>query len=221
MFAISIAARRVRVAFAGVALMAVSACADSPAYDYRQVYPLPVQAETVALPTHVGGSEWPMAGDERARFGALVAGYLDRGHGAIAIAAREYVDLDRARDRLIAAGVPASQLRLVLARESEPETVTLSYQRYNVALPLCGDWSAPPTMNFYNEVQPNFGCAMQYNIGLMIADPSDLVRMRATDPTDAQNAGRVMQKFRTGQSPAATQSPLQTTGAAGIVTLGH
>jgi len=107
----------------------------------------------------------------------------------------------------------------MLSEQSAPGAVTVSYQRYTVAVPNCGDWSASARVDHQNLAHSNFGCSQQRNIGLMAADPADLVRMREPQSTDAQNANRVMQKFRTGQSPAAVPSPLQTSGAAGTTSV--
>ena len=83
--------------------------------------------------------------------------------------------MEQLRQRLIAAGVPASAIRLQLASEGEPDTVTLSYERYTALVPTCGDWSAQMDFNPLNIDYPGFGCAQQHNLGVMVADPADLV----------------------------------------------
>lgn len=209
-------------------LLFIAACADAPPEDYRAKFPLSVQAETVVLPVPVGDPQAPFATIDERGLSPLIGNYLERGHGPLVIAARSPIGSDdtRARtfletmhDRLVAAGVPASSIRLMLTEQGAADAVTVSYQRYSVAVPTCGDWSASPRINHTNQVHSNFGCAQQRNLGLMAADPADLVRMRDTEPTDAQNSNRVIQKFRTGQSPMAVPSPLQSSGAAGTTSI--
>ncbi len=205
--------------FAAAALFAsalvLSACTEPRAIDYREKYPLPVHAETITLPLHPAQAG-ALPPDEDAQLASLAAGYLNRGHGPLIVlvpADDKTSGAQIVRSRLMAAGIPGSAIRLEKA--DTVENVTLSYQRYEVALPQCGDWSSAPSFNPYNDVSSNFGCANQRNLGLMVADPADLVHMRSMDPTDAQNSGRVIQKYRAGQPPAAVQTPLQLRGALG------
>lgn len=218
-----------RTILAGAQLLLLGAC-EPPAFDYRTEYAIPVHGETVALPLHPGSGGDPVAGSEAGRFAVFAADFVERGHGPLTVAAREskgagdaaeIAALKAVRERLIGAGVPASAVRLVLTADGEPGVVTLSYQRYDVALPVCNDWSAAPSFDPYNGVYPNYGCAMQHNLGAMIADPVDLVGMREVSATDAENSNRVLQKYLTGQPTAATPNPLQQSGAAGIVGVGH
>jgi pilus assembly protein CpaD len=216
--------------YALAAFLLASACtvADAPPQDYRASFPLSVQAETVVLPLPVGDPQAPFATIDERGLSMLVGNYLDRGHGPLTVTARspDGADETRARavlatihDRLVSSGVPASSIRLMLSEQGTADAVTVSYQRYTAAVPTCGDWSASPIVNHQNLAHSNFGCAQQRNIGLMAADPADLVRMRDSEPTDAQNSNRVIQKFRTGQSPAAVPSPLQSSGAAGTTSI--
>ena len=116
--------------------------------------------------------------------------------------------MEQLRQRLIAAGVPASAIRLQLASEGEPDTITLSYERYTAVVPSCGDWSTPMDFNPLNTDYPNFGCAQQHNLGVMVADPADLANMRRAQPSDTANVERVIRQYRGGAAgaPVATKS---------------
>src|SRR5258708_31949418 len=164
-----------------------------------------------------------LADDEDSRFAPLIAGFLERGHGQITIAARAPdlrrgapENLRRVRERLLAAGVPASAIRVLVTEQGAPDAVTVSYERYEVQLPTCGDWSKSLSFDPYNEVHPNFGCATQHNIGAMAADPADLIRKRESDPADAQNSNRVIERYRAGQPPGSVPNPPQFLGASGL-----
>ncbi|HTO85081.1 MAG TPA: CpaD family pilus assembly lipoprotein [Methylomirabilota bacterium] len=209
-----------RLALAAAALAIVSACTEPAATDYREKYPVSAYPTSVVLGVHVAGARVAFAGDEEQHFNAVVAGYLDHGHAPITVSAprpaRSTASVppgaEAVRARLIAAGVPARDIQVALTEQGSPETVTVSYERYEAVLPTCGDWTASLSHDPYNDVAPNFGCALQRDIGLMAADPADLVRARPAAPTDAQNAGRVIQRYRVGAPTWATPNPPQTYG---------
>ena len=213
---------RPRLAVPALAAVVLLVGCEPPPVDVRQAYPIKVQPETVSLTANYAGGRPPFAPEQ---FNALVGGYLQRGHGPITISAAPATPgeahVGEMRERLIAAGVPASAIAEAPAGQATASTITLSYLRYNVVVPVCGDYSQNLSIDFYNVPPPNFGCAVQRDIGLMVADPGDLVSAHAMTSTDAQNSERVLSLYRTGQPPAATETPLQTSGAVGIAAVGH
>lgn len=184
---------------------------EPPAHDYNVIYPVGVRVETVAVTFPLGTQ--PPSSEDELRLGSFVAGYLDRGHGPLIIAAP--AEPRELRERLIVSGVPASAIRLVTTDSGARDAATLRYEKYVAVLPTCGDWGGMTGRNPLNDVHSNFGCAQQRNMGAMAADPADLLRMRPPAPTDSQNANRVVQRYRAGEPTAATPSPLQERGAAG------
>jgi len=194
--------------FAALSLLAT--CAEPVTEDYTQRFPLGAQPETVSVPAHYVGTADPFAGDARETFDTLVRGYLDRGHGPVTIAALAPprgasptpARIEQLRQRLIAAGVPASAIRVMMTAEGAPNTVTISYERYSAVLPTCGDWSTPMDFNPLNTEYPNFGCVQQRNLGLMVADPADLVSMHPAQASDTANTERLMKDYRSIVPPA-------------------
>jgi len=211
-------------------LLLLSACAEPPEIDFRERYAVQVQPETITWDAHFAGAADPFGGTNATSFLALAAGFLERGHGPFIVEARgvdgradarTLAHLEEAREKLLAAGLPASAIRVELAAEGAADTVTLRYTRVIALVPVCGDWSAQGAFNPNNSPSLNFGCATQHNVGMLAADPAELAGMQpASSPTDTENSHRVLDKYRTGASPAAIQSQLQTTGAAGIVGVG-
>jgi pilus biogenesis lipoprotein CpaD len=184
---------------------------------YQERHPLQVQGETVAYPVIFGLGRDPTAGEAGRRLDQTIEGYLEGGHGSILLSAaspgrpdagRQAAELGLVRERLIQRGVPATAIRTATADAVLPaDTVTVSYERYSASLPTCGDWSAEPSFNPYNDVLPNFGCSWQRNVGLMVADPADLVHMRGTGTSDAQRMDDVLQKYREGKPTAVQDKP--------------
>lgn len=198
-----------------LALM-LGACAaqvEPPVVEYGEKYPIGIRSETVAMTLPFGPVAASSADDEQRRFAGFVAGYLDRSHGPLTVVAPAEPTVLRAR--LIAAGIPPGSINAVVSTDGAEDTLVLRYERYVATLPQCGDWSGPAGFDPLNRAHSNFGCAAQANMGAMAADPADLVRMREASPTDAQNANRVIRRYRAGEPPAAIPTPLQNSGAAG------
>ncbi len=77
--------------------------------------------------------------------------------------------------------------------------VELVLERYLVTLPPCPDWSRESGTDFANLPHSNFGCASQTNLGLMIAEPRDLVRGRTLAPADGVHQAEGIVRYRTGK----------------------
>jgi pilus assembly protein CpaD len=54
-----------------------------------------------------------------------------------------------------------------------PNRAHIEVTRTFVTLPACPNWSKPGT-DFDNQPSSNFGCATETNLGMMVANPSDL-----------------------------------------------
>jgi len=77
--------------------------------------------------------------------------------------------------------------------------VELVLERHLVTLPACPDWSRRSGMDFANQPHSNFGCATETNLGLMIAEPRDLVRGRKLGPADGIHQAEGIVRYRTGK----------------------
>ncbi|MBL4801674.1 MAG: hypothetical protein JKY45_07240 [Emcibacter sp.] len=81
----------------------------------------------------------------------------------------------------------------------------LLISRYVVTPPLCGDWSQPSTGNYENMNLPDFGCSTQANLGLMIANPRDLITGVDNGVPDSERAAKAVHAYRT-KKPAKVSS---------------
>jgi pilus assembly protein CpaD len=77
--------------------------------------------------------------------------------------------------------------------------VELVMERYLVTLPACPDWSRQSGTDFSNQPFSNFGCATQSNLGLMVAEPKDLVSGRTLAPADGVHQAEGIVRYRTGK----------------------
>lgn len=200
------------------ALLLLAGCVtDGPETDYRQKYPVQVRAETAVMTARLVDEPGMLVAEDEFRLSRLVAGYLDRGHGPLFVSTAAASHAEALRLRLMAAGIPASSLVVMTGERGAADSVTLRYDRFHVSLPECGDWSSNTSVNRSNDVHSNHGCAVQRSFGAMVADPADLARMREAASPDAQNANRVMQKYRAGLSPATLPSDLHKERAIGSI----
>ncbi|HZS81939.1 MAG TPA: CpaD family pilus assembly lipoprotein [Stellaceae bacterium] len=79
------------------------------------------------------------------------------------------------------------------------DVVTIELERYVVTPPDCPNWSKPTGGDPTNTVASNFGCATATNLGLMVANPRDLIAGRRAGPADAEPALRAIQNYRAGK----------------------
>ncbi|MGI9486293.1 MAG: CpaD family pilus assembly protein [Geminicoccaceae bacterium] len=79
--------------------------------------------------------------------------------------------------------------------------VEIILERYLVTPPACPDWSRKTGLDYANKPHTNFGCATASNLGLMIADPRDLVRGRKLDPADGVHQAEGIVRYREGEQP--------------------
>ncbi|NJO36385.1 MAG: OmpA family protein [Rhizobiales bacterium] len=79
--------------------------------------------------------------------------------------------------------------------------VEIVLERYLVTPPACPDWSRRSGVDFANNPHSNFGCATQTNLGLMVANPRDLVRGRELAPADAVHQANGIVRYREGEQP--------------------
>ena len=86
----------------------------------------------------------------------------------------------------------------------------VSIGRYAVTLPTCPNWSQSPAADFTNALSSYYGCADATNLGLMVANPADLVSGRPLSETGAQVTSNAMQRYLTDRvktPPNPTPSP--------------
>ncbi|MBT4934211.1 MAG: hypothetical protein HOL66_08750 [Rhodospirillaceae bacterium] len=79
------------------------------------------------------------------------------------------------------------------------DAVNLIIRRYVVTLPGCPDWSGE-RFTYNNVPTSNWGCASATNLGLMVAEPGDLVRGRDEGYADGEYAATSISNYRKGET---------------------
>lgn len=203
---------RVTVA-AGLGWLSAGCVVDPAASDLRQMHPLVVEQRVVKLELATDLGRLPPAGD--ARFGRFLDGYRASAAGRLLVVGTPDAAGGRAviEARLLQNGVHPAEVQWhdQPVSERRNETIQLSYMRADVRLPRCGDWSAPTSFNPMNVLSLDYGCATRRNLGLAVARPADLAKMRRPDPRDTTRSDLVIQQYRLGESTATAVGGSETT----------
>ena len=110
-----------------------------------------------------------------------------------------------------------AMLGLVGCDNYEPREKTAQYDPTTGELTMpypCPDWSQSETHNNGNYYHSNYGCAVNTNSALQVAEPSDLYRGHGTQSPDIETTTQVIQNYRAGKLPQPLV-PMQDTGGSG------
>lgn len=96
--------------------------------------------------------------------------------------------------------VPDAQALAITGEKGTDSGIRLIVGRYVVLPPNCPNLSGPTASNPGNNADSNFGCSTQRNLGLMLADPGDLLRGRTLGPGDGEALSRGIRAYRAGEA---------------------
>jgi len=185
-------------------LLLVAACGGDPSKpsmlagdDYRIKHPLGVEHGEALIQLRN-----PLSRD---RLHGFADQFIRRGDGAIEVSAgaRSADDADARAlaqsigQALLDEGLKAGEVRLQLVIGDVTTPAGMATLRFGTAiakLPDCRDWSEGSR----NATHANFGCAQQRNLGMMLADPRDLERMRDNSATRSAFGDAAIDKMDKG-----------------------
>jgi hypothetical protein len=75
----------------------------------------------------------------------------------------------------------------------------------------CPDWSQDATVNYDNSLHSNYGCAVNNNLAVQLADPWDLKEGRGTDTGNTDMGVLTIERYRAGEIPVPL-TPMQDNG---------
>jgi len=195
------------------AMMAVTGCTpESPRLSTVEV-PKENKIDFLSLthPVHFQSGTTVLAAGEDKALAAFVATVSPRygddvtvdatedGSESAALRIKRQSDVARQLQRL---GIQANA-----SSEVDPEftdahdAVVVRVGRYVVTGPRCPDWSAAEAADYTNTPSSNFGCATATNLGLMVANPADLVSGSSGGGADAALLARSVERYRIGLRP--------------------
>ncbi len=92
----------------------------------------------------------------------------------------------------------------------EDRRLRISLVRYVVTLPGCSDWTKVARGSFDNQPHSNWGCANATNLGLMIAEPRDLIEGRDPGVADGTYAALGAARYNAGETTPLTKQSTST-----------
>ncbi len=90
--------------------------------------------------------------------------------------------------------------------------VIVTVGRYVVTPPACPDRQKIDTDDFANTEASNYGCASATNLGLMVANPADLLHGEPAGAADGTFAARGVEQYRSGALMKPLESQLGSAG---------
>ena len=79
----------------------------------------------------------------------------------------------------------------------EPGRARVVVTRSTASVPDCPNWSAKSDVNLTNALYPNYGCAVNGNIAMMVANPEDLITgQQGTGETVVTSATKAIDSYR-------------------------
>ncbi|MGD9637495.1 MAG: CpaD family pilus assembly lipoprotein [Alphaproteobacteria bacterium] len=177
-------------------------------YDYRTEHPITVEPNEVTLKIDIN-ENGEISEQSVAKIETNIKDYLTKGDGNIEVFttfvsgesdSAAYLKAAKLAEVLEEQGITSEKIILnLLPVESQSlEKTKYSYIKfiiYNAKLPDCGRWES------YNPnlQHPNFGCATQHNIGLMVSNPKDLIEQRPSSPRSAVRGETIIRKYEAGE----------------------
>lgn len=98
--------------------------------------------------------------------------------------------------------------------EPKDGSIVLYVERYRAITPDCGGWEEETDNNRRNNDSAHFGCATATNLGLMVADPRDLIAGHGSGNSTAAAVGAVYTPPQKGT--AAPSMTLSFKGMSGV-----
>ena len=231
-----------RVCVVGGVVFMLGAC-TSPEFDFHEFtaggipetpvsamtpqerYPITVEAVRTAIELSGRDGSERLTATEIRRVDEIVTAFAadSRGQLIISVPAAASTDpriLGRAKqiaDRAKRRGVTPSRilLRVDTGDQRANGPVVISFETLVVRVAECGDWSKESSHDPMNADYINFGCALQRNIGLMIASPADLIAPRTAGLRDTARSNIVIQQYRAGAVTGAARAAAEQATAIG------
>jgi pilus assembly protein CpaD len=116
-------------------------------------------------------------------------------------AARSRNRLASVRNELQRMGISSSIVQAEPTNnQSTGEEIVVFAQTVAVLPPDCPGYNQPVTLDYEWRPNTRLGCANAVNLGLMVANPSDLAQGRPIGPADAEMSAAAVQRYRTDKT---------------------
>jgi pilus assembly protein CpaD len=160
----------------------------------NQVVSTTMQTQVRFLPGDFGA----IAPDEGARLEAFLnTNDVSPGAHVMLSTSGSMAPAEAVRDRLVAHGVRPGDIVIRSAAprgRSNLQVVDVSVEQYRVQPPECGRWNPD---QYFEDTSTDFGCSTVRALGLMVADPHDLVAGKNAGHTSAPPQVGAIERYHT------------------------
>ena len=185
--------------------------------DYRARHPITVGSERVSESINIPRSGARPSAADTTTFRRLVLDYINRGRGTLMVRTAAFDDpamtqrrVAQVRDYLVAVGLKRNEILVKPAADiADRDAVSFGYTASTVQVPECADWSSSANNIYTNTSHRNFGCSIRRNIGLIVADPNDLIAPKPLGSRPAVRGDQVIQNYEAGEVTVSEQSQAQ------------
>jgi pilus assembly protein CpaD len=190
---------------AGLGLMLAACGADNSAMGPPVAAPKQLKVDYTELkhPAEFVHASAKLAPGEAKRLDAFLdsAAVTPQDHVFIEVASGDRLAAERIGSLAHALAQRGVGARVLPAGDHEvaADQLLVKVERYVVTPPACPDWTKSPFEGHDNTVGSNFGCANTTNLGLMVADPRDLVVGRTLGPEEGDPAIAGIERYRAGK----------------------
>ena len=193
--------------------------------DYRTRHPITIEESPWTVDIPVGSASGRLdraakavlrgfARDYKIAQATTVGILIPRG-GANEFAAQHASD--NIRHQLIEEGIPPHAIRVQRfradSRKSTPP-IRLAFLTIRATVEECGSWKKDLGDTSSNRQYGNYGCATQSNLAAIVSHPMDFINPRGYTEPDASSAGRILEAYQNGDSPASDDSRGASDGTA-------
>jgi pilus assembly protein CpaD len=178
--------------------------------DPEQRHPILVSQQPATLNLHIAASSQGLTPSQRAHVMEFASRSRasDSGNSRIVISApggspNESAAMqaaDETRQLMLDSGYSETAIAVeAYHADGRDAPLRLSYMRYVADAPDCGqDWSENLARAYQNTPYPNMGCAAQRNLGVMVANPADLLGPRTMTSRDSNRRDNMYEKYVKG-----------------------
>lgn len=120
--------------------------------------------------------------------------------------------IDKIKQLFMKAGINKSSIHIIEPVIEKEQGVIINSYVYKLSLPTAKKWKYPIGDIDLEKELPNMGVSAEYNIGVMIANPKDLVEPDQMGNVDAKSAIAASKKAAGGGSSSGSSSSSSSSG---------
>lgn len=185
---------------------------DEKRTDPRLQHPIQVAREQVSVTIDIPAQGTALSPEDARRLRGFIRDFVGRGRTAVMVESQMG---DRTREILQAQGLRANEIILAPDTTIKAPSAMLTFTANIAQVPTCGNWSESSAFNPSNNPAPDFGCSNRRNIGLIVADPGDLIESQPMSGRGAARRDTVLDSYNSGEPIGPQTTPLDTQAVSG------